>query len=373
MTGARPFSLRQARSGDAEAINGLYRAVTGRKRTQDEYRWEWEQSPEAPSERWVILEEASGRIVGHFGLIPLAFTCRGRQLLAGKTENTMVDPVFRSRFYYIPHEKKAFQDAQDRFQLFFTTAGRGAPGLIRKRLGYREIGKWRTYILYASPGYVKTRMLQGKAFQGRVVVESPMSILCHGLVLLRRLMLTRGEGLRPTQLEFTEDVLDAIDHFWTRNRSSFGCTPERNADFVRWRFHRNPHHSYALYGFYDGDRLKGYLIARGGEIAVGKRRFRKLVIEDLVASGNRDDLCAGMLKGMNAEFRRNDLVSMRVLLPAGDPDPLNRLLARLQFFPQVASKEERDTGAPFYAFFRDSAYPGEWYITEAVTEGVREA
>lgn len=369
----KAFDLRKASSEEAEEINRLYHLVTGRERSLAEYAWEWEQPPEGPGDRWVIREGASGRAVGHFGLIPLAFAFRGWRLLAGKTENTMVDPSYRSRFYYLSYEMRAFRKAQQRFDLFFTTAGRGPPGLMRRRLGYREIGYWRTYVLYASPNYVAERMARQGALWGRAFTRALLPFLSRILVLLRSRRLRRGKRIPPRRLGFTEETLNEIDCFWRRNRSLFGCTPERSSEFVRWRFSENPHHAYALYGFYDGDRLLGYLIAREGTTALGERVFRRMVVEDLVAMENRQDLCEAFIRGMEDAFRRNDLATMRVLSPYGKRDLLNRVLSAFHFFPRVGVKKEADTGAPFHAFFTDGSCPEDWYITEAVTEGVRES
>ncbi|MCT7655663.1 GNAT family N-acetyltransferase [Oceanimonas sp. NS1] len=106
---AEIYSYRRYKPGDEVAINELYFKVTGRRRTPAQYSWQWLEAPEGVGEIWLIEatdEHGNTKLIGHHGIMPLAFTNKETELLFGKTENTMVLPEYRKRFY-IPDSNRS--------------------------------------------------------------------------------------------------------------------------------------------------------------------------------------------------------------------------------------------------------------------------
>ncbi len=62
----------------------------------------------------------------------------------------MCHPDYRGQGLYFLHEKKYFEEAKHLFQLFFTTSGnatKGAPGAVRRKLGYISFDSGQNIVL----------------------------------------------------------------------------------------------------------------------------------------------------------------------------------------------------------------------------------
>ena len=58
---------------------------------------------------WLIEATHSGegkKLIGHHGIMPFKATFNGKNILVGKTENTMVLDAYRSRILYPRYEKQ---------------------------------------------------------------------------------------------------------------------------------------------------------------------------------------------------------------------------------------------------------------------------
>lgn len=133
------FTSRRLESGDEVAINDLYRRVAGRSRSPHDWRWQWMENPAGPSEMWIIELEEDGRrqVVGHHGVMPFRATVGDRELMLGKTENTMVLQEVRHRLLYPRFEMRFLEQYGARFDALFSTRGPAAALRMRQALGYR--------------------------------------------------------------------------------------------------------------------------------------------------------------------------------------------------------------------------------------------
>lgn len=218
------FSSRRYEPGDETAINDLYRHVTGRCRSEAAWRWQWMENPAGSSEMWVIEIEEHGasRIVGHHGVMPFRATIRGRSLLIGKTENTMVLPEVRHRILYPRFEKRFLAMYRDRFDALFSTRGPAAAIRLRRAMGYRPTEP----ILTAAFGRIirsSAAMLRRRIGGGTSRVPAPSSGPC-------------GPGL----------IVDLDDSrftdAWSRRRAAPTDTLELSKDLegIDWRYRRHP-------------------------------------------------------------------------------------------------------------------------------------
>ena len=145
--------------GDEVAINALYKLITGIERSPEEFSWEWIDTWDGQGSMWLAfdrIQKPGDRLIMQYSLIPTPLSFWGEHYLAGKTENCMCHPEYRSSGRYFPHEKNCFKEAQKRFQVFFTTAGNvsnGAAGAIRRKLGYIAFDSWINYF-YCAKEYI---------------------------------------------------------------------------------------------------------------------------------------------------------------------------------------------------------------------------
>ena len=277
---------RRYQAGDEYGIVKLYNKITGRCRTAEQHRWQWLETPQGIGigSIWVITESESGEIVGHHGFIPTKADYFGRNLLLGKTENTILHPKYLGTGIYFIHEKKFLQEAVKRFDLLYTTFAHGTPGKIRRKLGYKSVGRYLTYIKVTRNAYLKKKM---NSLIERKIPNSILKIFCkYGSHILRyplMIFFSRwGKIDKSIKFEVVEDIdtIDSeIDQFCDRNKGQFGITTNRTSKYLKWRIFKNPNLKYKFLLARKFDKAVGYVITKSSATNVNRCEIVDLVCE----------------------------------------------------------------------------------------------
>ena len=233
------FAIRQFRPGDEAKINELYFKVTGRRRSTQEYLWQWHQSPAGSGDIWLIHDsENDGKLIGHHGVMPIRFTKGGEDLLFGKIENTMVLPDYRTKILYPRYEIRFKREYEKRYHALFATMGPDEAIRIRKALGYSFPAQWLSLTLGTSVvselhwlSYAFAKM-QHK-IRGKHIVSPPIPE-----VTLERAGFLKSQIAR--EHVFFED-------FWEQARQNHEIAPRRDVADLEWRFWTNPHKQHFTY------------------------------------------------------------------------------------------------------------------------------
>ena len=162
MTSPSVFSTREYQHGDANAINNLYCRVTGRNRSEGEYEWQWILPPAGQGSIYLIHaksdENVDPLLIGHHGIIPLRFSDNNYIGIAGKTENTMVDPAYRNKILYPRYESRFKAQYSNKYDVLFSTMGPPAAIKQRRVHGYIEVGTWEIFTLSTRRALIKTTL-----------------------------------------------------------------------------------------------------------------------------------------------------------------------------------------------------------------------
>ncbi|WOJ96928.1 GNAT family N-acetyltransferase [Congregibacter brevis] len=268
------FTIRQYLDGDGEEINALYREVTGRQRSQEEYQWQWLLSPSGLGDIWLIIdEERGGKIIGHHGVMPIRFTRGDTDLLFGKIENTMVLPAYRGRVLYPRYEVRFQREYIKRYDALFATMGPSEAIRTRLATGYQFPVEWRT--LYIATGsafsFDSVAFLRSKAWGYRSSIPSePGGNDELELGLLKSGFLS-SEAARSSSF---------LNQFWSNARHSFSVAPRRDAEDLQWRFWQNPYKRHYAFVFKE----------RGAEgFAIVSVTSRGVWLEDIAVSPNETE------------------------------------------------------------------------------------
>jgi hypothetical protein len=216
------FEVRATTSEDAAALNDLYLRVSGRRRTLEQWRAEWLEVPGGPAPSWVLVERATGRLVGHHGLIPLPLRAGAERLRGARTENTMVDPDYRTTLYYPAYEAQLLKTYRGRFDVLLTTTGKAVQGTMRRRFGYRTVDRWTTLTVTETLAYRAARELGAL---GAIAASA-----------LGRWSLSAPGG--GGELEPTRDF-ERVERLWSQSISSASVSLHRSAEYLHWRFVRH--------------------------------------------------------------------------------------------------------------------------------------
>lgn len=323
---------RSYKTGDEYGIVSLYNKIAGRCRTVEQHRWEWLDTPQGNGSIWVITESESGEIVGHHGLIPIKADYFGQNLLLGKTENTILHPKYLGTGIYFIYERKFLQEAMKRFDLLYTTFAHGTPGKIRRKLGYKAVGKYLTYIKTTRNMYLKKTM---DSLIERKIPNSTLKIFCKYIseifsYLLMIFFSKWGKIDKSITFEVVEDIdtIDSeIDQFCDRNKGKFGITINRTSKYLKWRIFKNPNVKYKFLLARKLGKVVGYVITKSSATDVNRCE-----IVDLVCEQNNEIIFNTILK---ATFRR--LIEAKVYAVSfttlDSNNFLNRRLIKNGFLP----------------------------------------
>lgn len=369
------YTAREYQSGDGPTINDLYFSVTGRTRSYSEFAWQWLDAPAGEGEIWVIEaneDDGGGHIIGHHGLMPLYFSRGEETIIAGKTENTMVHPEFRSKVLYPAYEKRFLKDYSERFDILFSTMGPSAAMRQRKALGYDDTRRWLRFeiglVPFALPGLILAQSelsnVAARSLKHKVVVGS-LKLLAG----LARLIPRWGRNQNLGDLEVYDDhgakSAAFFDDFWKKTAPRYPLTPRREKADLEWRFWDNPNVAYVTLvhenGFAILSRPHRYLFRIEDIVATpyDSEHFQKLlrVVAAWCAEQGGQALTfittddpsspAEMVAGSELRMLHTSKL-LRYLRPEKDPRMLRRVTARGE---------------------ENNASVDDWYVTSFVMEG----
>ena len=379
------LETRNYRAGDEYGIVSLYNLVTGRNRSVDQHRWEWLDTPEGRGRIWVITESDSGQIVGHHGLIPIKLDIFGKSFLMGKTENTVLHPKYSGTGIYFIYEKKFSVESKQRFDLLYTTSGRGTPGRIRKKLGYEIVGGYSNYMKITKKAILKD--LVASSIENRllntgikVLSKGMACILCFALMVFFLKRHKENKDLIFTSIESIDAIRLEIDSFWERNKNKFGITIDRSSKYLKWRIFENPNVKYDFLLARMKNRIVGYVITK-----IITNDPKKGVIVDLVCE-NMNEVMFGSI--LNAAINRFKETGIHVVIfpTLSSKNVFNKMLLKSGFLPienivgsiSKIFKIKSNSKKPLLLIKINSSKiepvtilnPYHWYYTDLFKEGI---
>lgn len=250
------YSSRAYQAGDEDAINELYFQVTGRVRTREQWAWQWQQAPAGPGDIWLIeATHPDGRVelIGHHGIMPVRFTWGEKDLLFGKTENTMVLPEYRQKILYPRFERRFAKEYEPRYHALFSTTGPAAAIRQREAMNYEAKQRW----VYLEHAYEPLGSLVLLARHPRLrIVRNLTGLICRSSW---KAPIPAGVSLLTAEEAQKEPFL--VD-YWARARGFWGVAPSRAAADLTWRYWENP------YAPYYAVLVKGSQRARGNALVI---------------------------------------------------------------------------------------------------------
>ena len=378
-----PMISREFRENDKYELNDSYNRFTDRSRTIEQFEWEWLNTPEGQGSIWILEDSDSGKIVGAHGLIPIPLTFSGKSILAGKTENTHIHPPYAGKGLYYPFEVRFIEESKARFDLLYTTQGRGAAGKIRLKLGYTSIGGYATYmkaIKKSSLDKLLASMIR-RRISNRLLSTLLIGALKVGSIVLMPFFTRKGALNDEVKLEKATDidtVAEEIDKFWERNKEKFGITADRNSRYLKWRIFDNPNLVHEFFLARKRGEMFGYAIVRSRERA-GAMEGR---IVDLIADDNNEVIFNSILNGvqdalkergvgiihfqtlfsnntLNKAIRRNGYINISTL-------PIIKRVLLKKEASQLMTKALSNDLDPLKV-----SNPACWYFTDIFFEGVQ--
>lgn len=103
---------REAGVRDIESIVSFHNATYGNSRTPEQ--WIWEYKGNDPESSVFVLITDNGRVIATQGMLPIDIFVRGRKILSGKSESTLLDPKYRGGTIFSDLYEFAVSKCKDR-------------------------------------------------------------------------------------------------------------------------------------------------------------------------------------------------------------------------------------------------------------------
>jgi GNAT superfamily N-acetyltransferase len=248
------FEIREYRSGDEREILALFGRVFGRERSAAHWHWKFAASPALGAQISLAVEKHSGRIAGHYAVVPIRLNWMGRPVLAAQSVDTMVHPDAQGQGLFEATASHLYAVLGERgVRLVYGVPNANSyPGFVRK-LGWKRLAYLRSYQRRLSIGAPIAR-----AFGSRVL-GALADLLFRGALRARlafdRWLLRGRLGVSDVAYRYHERCPAAWQALWDRLRSGEVLSLYKDAEYFAWRYDRHP------------ERRFGYAtLERGGEL-----------------------------------------------------------------------------------------------------------
>jgi hypothetical protein len=352
----------------AEEINALYNRFTGKSRTLDAYHWEFYRNAAGPALIWTITEAATGRIVGHHSIIPTPLVERGTLITGGRTENTIVDRGFRHKIFYPGMEKKALAEALQTFRVLYTVrANAFSPGPLRRRFGYKPVGRWTVYLARIGPEYLRGLLERAVSRRPGWRPDLLLTVVAQCIGRAYRAGSQLGRRSVPWDVAEASDVTafaDEYERFWGEARERYDLTIDRSLGFLRWRFRDNPHLKFRTWTFRREGRLQAVVIGHAHTLG----NASALYVDDIIVGEYEQAVFHATLACLPKLAPELDAI---VVMTLATDTPLHRALQRrfpLQSF--LLGRLGPKLFDEMLALDQDGTISQPWYVTPIFTEGV---
>jgi len=278
---ARPWRLDRYRDGDEGAILELFRNVFGKSRSPEHWRWQFKDNPYGGPFVSLARRIDDGAVVGSYSVMPVMINVMGRAVLACQSVDTAVHPDHRGQrvFEHTAGDCYAWCESSGVKAVFGFPNASSYPGFMRT-LDWRRIGFPVRYAMRLEIGTVLRRVIGIPLLPGFADVLFRAG--GHARLALR-LRLLRRTIAPDTVFRIATSVPDGYDAFWNACRSQEVLSVWKDADYLRWRYDRNPDHRFTYFYLARGDRILA--------LAVGVEIEGALALCELLVGGH--DLPAG--------------------------------------------------------------------------------
>jgi len=221
----------------------------------DKLRWFYCDGPHGRGQAFVLESEDPAAAVGCAGVGVRTLAYRDRRLRAALFADLAIDRAHRSGFPALALVRAVKAHATEAYDLGYGFPNAKAAPVYR-RAGYVELGAMARYVrvLRTAP-YVARHVRWPRLARaiGRVVDG--------GLAVVTRL---RNWPAPALALEWLDDADARFDRLWDEARLPAPILCERTAEFLRWRFLRQPAQPYRIAALTEraSGRLRAYAVIR---------------------------------------------------------------------------------------------------------------
>lgn len=255
---------------------------------QERWRWQYLENPNHPGRYppiWIFTD--GERVLAQLGTIPVRLGIDGKSHAAAWTADLVVLPEFRNRGVG-PLLLKA---VKTRFDFLMGLGLNEMSHALFARDRWRDLGMVPHYVKVLDARAVAGSLVKGKL--GAVMLGTPANGVLWALSLMER---RANSGISVTRCERFGEDFDALAR---RLSEKFRRIVWREAEYLNWKYIRQPRMGYAVYRADRAGALHGYVVLR-------RNRTDRLVygvIADLLADPDNRPVMSALMSTAIGWFR----------------------------------------------------------------------
>ena len=248
-----------ATEADYLRLNDFYNRIYGRKRTIEQFRWEFHDCPFGRS--IYVYAEDEGKIVGTNCAIPFDLIKADKTIIrSAKSEDTLVDPEYRGQKIFYNIYQYLFEQCKEQgIQLIwgFTSAKKPFEK-VGFEVPYEHIQSLGVNKVFGSWGYISS-LNPKNGFLDYVKILGLMYFSRFKLIFRTKLS-PIGNYVVIENKEISKGAGTLIEANLNANNSLFAI--HQTEEFQNWRVYHNPNYSKMMtFGYYTPDKkLKGLIV-----------------------------------------------------------------------------------------------------------------
>jgi len=290
---ARPWRLERYQDGDEHGILDLFRTVFGKSRSAEHWRWQFKDNPYGGPFVSLARRIDDSAVVGSYSVMPLKLNVMGRPVLACQSVDTAVHPDHRGQRVFE-------QTASDCYAWCEASGVRAVVGFPNANSypGFMRTLDWRRIVFP-----VQHTLRLSIARELRTALGIPLlpalADVFYGAGRLAGLSLNRALAARlpggASTFHTAGTVPEGYEALWNAWRSQEVLSLWKDAEYLRWRYDRNPDHRFTYYYLARGSELLAQaigveidgalmlceLLVGGRDLGVGRRLVREVGLHAL--------------------------------------------------------------------------------------------
>ncbi|HKR00243.1 MAG TPA: GNAT family N-acetyltransferase [Pyrinomonadaceae bacterium] len=268
-------------------LSFLRSAYPGEPLKSDPAFWEWHhlENPYARPDNlpvWVV--KSRDLVVGQLAAIPMRLKVGRDEMSAVWVVNIILDPDYRGRGL----GKRLFQVAAETYCPRMVALGYNeASGAILRSFSWVDLGHINRYHIMLYPGHAAKEV--SRLAPARHLLNLVYAPFRPGSSRLAK----AGDGALREVTRFDS----SFDQLWEGASIQWPCAMVRSSRFLEWQFMKQPGKKFDVLGYYEGERLLGYVVLFFRK-AVHGGASDKVAISDLCYDArNAPMVVEGLLKG----------------------------------------------------------------------------
>ena len=360
----RKWFTREYQPGDENGIIALWKVafLEGEGGRADLEYWNWQfRDPPAGFAR-IRVAVVDGMIVGHYAVIPVHMQIKGEPVAGTLSLDTMTHPDYQRQGILTTLASELYAElGREGFPITYGFPNENSFGALIKRLQWAYVCSLPVHVKPLRPGVIVDRIMPI-----RLLAAVAKALAGVGAAIVSRPMKVPDQ--HRANIRWLEQFDSRADELWQTAYDRRKIALVRSAEFLNWRYFRNPLRGYRAVAFEEEDQLVAYAVVRCME----QFGLRGGMITDVVGRPGRDDAVQAVLAAAEEYFVKEEM-DLSACLMHGDRR-ITRLLRRKGFLlaPKRSFKEwyfcvrvNSDSVRPDLAHDPDS-----WYVTFGDTDVV---